>query len=62
MPVSTTSAQVLWKPLTPEEAQGIIVEYKIQWRRVTQSSMYVEPAPGNMTDRIITGISIEDFL
>nr|XP_018899616.1 PREDICTED: protogenin-like [Bemisia tabaci] len=57
MPVSTTSAQVLWKPLTPEEAQGIIVEYKIQWRRVTQSSMYVEPAPGNMTDRIITGLS-----
>jgi Fibronectin type III domain. len=53
--MSPTSIRVTWVPLSKEKAQGVITEYKIQWRRKNQPSSLVEHVKGDMTDYTITG-------
>ncbi|PSN32732.1 hypothetical protein C0J52_25796 [Blattella germanica] len=52
--ISPTSLRVSWEPLSKKKAQGIVTEYKIQWRRKTQPTIRVEQVKGDMTDYTIT--------
>ncbi|KAJ9593418.1 hypothetical protein L9F63_015044, partial [Diploptera punctata] len=54
--LSPTSIRVTWVPLNKEKAQGVVTEYKIQWRREHQSSTPVEHVKGDLTDYTITGL------
>lgn len=45
-------------PLSKEKAQGVVTEYKIQWRRKGQASSRVEQLRGDVTDYTITGKSL----
>ena len=54
-PMSPNSLRVTWVPLSKEKAQGVVTEYKIQWRKEKQSSYLVEHVKGDMTDYTITG-------
>jgi len=46
---------VTWTPLSKEKAQGVVTEYKVQWRREAQASSRVEQVKGDITDFTITG-------
>jgi hypothetical protein len=52
---SPTSLRATWTPLSKEKAQGVVTEYKIQWRRKGQASSRVEQVKGDITDFTITG-------
>jgi hypothetical protein len=52
---SPTSLRVTWIPLSKDKAQGVVTEYKIQWRRKGQASSRVEQVKGDITDFTITG-------
>ncbi|KAJ4450294.1 hypothetical protein ANN_01714 [Periplaneta americana] len=54
--ISPTSLSVSWTPLSKEKAQGVVTEYKIQWRRKGQASSRVEQVKGDITDFVITGL------
>jgi hypothetical protein len=52
---SPTSLRATWAPLSKEKAQGVVREYKVQWRREGQASSRVEQVKGDITDFTITG-------
>jgi len=52
---SPTSLRATWMPLSKEKAQGVVTEYKVQWRREGQASSRVEQVKGDITDFTITG-------
>jgi hypothetical protein len=52
---SPTSLRATWTPLSKEKAQGVVTEYKVQWRREGQASSRVEQVKGDITDFTITG-------
>lgn len=54
---SPISLRATWTPLSKEKAQGVVTEYKIQWRRKGQASSRVEQLRGDVTDYTITGKS-----
>ncbi|XP_033606589.1 protogenin isoform X2 [Cryptotermes secundus] len=53
---SPISLRAMWMPLSKEKAQGVVTEYKIQWRRKGQASSRVEQLRGDVTDYTITGL------
>lgn len=52
---SPTSLRVTWMPLSKDKAQGVVTEYKVQWRKEGQASSRVEQVKGDITDFTITG-------
>lgn len=52
---SPTSLRATWIPLSKEKAQGVVTEYKIQWRKKGQASTRIEQVKGDITDFTITG-------
>lgn len=53
--ISSTKLNASWTPLTKREAQGIVVEYKLQWRLQQSPSSRVLYLPVNVEHYIFTG-------
>ena len=53
--LGVNSLKVEWDALTPQEAQGIVVSYKIYYRRKDSHSEQADKVAGTATSYIITG-------
>lgn len=53
--ISSTELNVTWKPLTRKEAQGIVTEYKLEWRLFRHPSVRVETLPVDVEEYVLSG-------
>lgn len=56
--LSSTKLNVTWKPLTKKEAQGIVTEYKLEWRLWQHPSARVRSFPPSVEQYVLTGEDI----
>lgn len=54
--LTPTTLHVSWDPLSPENARGIVIGYRIHYRRHNQASYSVIDAAENVKDYTITGL------
>ncbi len=55
VPVGARSLQVEWRPLTPAQARGTVVQYDVISRKAGASAEKVERVQGTDTELLITG-------
>lgn len=53
--LSPTKLNVSWVPLDPEETNGHVTEYKVQWRQVPRSTSKVKEVPAKVLTFTIAG-------
>ena len=56
IPTSSTSLKVEWTKLTPQQARGIIVKYRVIYREYGRASQQVELVNGGIREFTLTGI------
>ncbi|XP_001603842.3 protogenin isoform X1 [Nasonia vitripennis] len=52
--INSTKLNVTWKPLTKKEAQGIVTEYKLEWRLFQHPSVRVRTLPATVEQYVLT--------
>ena len=53
--ISSTKLNITWKPLTRKEAQGIVTEYKLEWRLFQHPSVHVRSLPADVEQYVLSG-------
>lgn len=53
--LSMTSLYVIWKELPPSVARGVVVKYKLHWRKRNHPYTDIVQVPGNITEYTLTG-------
>ncbi|XP_063229940.1 protogenin B-like isoform X2 [Bacillus rossius redtenbacheri] len=56
LPKSPSTLLVSWSPLPPSVAQGVVTQYKIQWRLKDHPSVPTEFLSGNSLEYLISGL------
>ncbi|XP_023316455.1 protogenin B-like [Trichogramma pretiosum] len=54
--ISSTKVYVTWKPLTKKEAQGIVTQYKLEWKQSKRHSVNSLILPSNVDSKLLTNL------
>ncbi|XP_014208918.1 protogenin-like [Copidosoma floridanum] len=55
--INSTKLNLMWKPLTKKEAQGIVTEYKLEWRLFQDPLVNIKSLPTDVEQYVLTGLT-----